>query len=101
MTEDPPIPEHFAADGCLYYRALPDDQEITVWPMTYGKARLCIGLQQSMGYEDGYCYESRARALKAARLWSGEGDPLDGWHRHLNSGRRREGGDPAKETVRW
>lgn len=31
--------------------------------------------------------------------WNGKGDPMDGWVRHLGSGRRRPGGDPDREFV--
>lgn len=85
----------------LYRRTLDNGDEIAVLPMTSGKGRLVIGPAGSIGYDDGYCYESRDRAIQAAKEWSGEGDPLDGWHRHIGSGRRREGGDPARESVRW
>lgn len=85
---------------CLYWRALDEDTEVIVYPMTFGKARLCYGERGEWGcMESGWCYESPLRALEAARAWDGKGDPLDGWHRHVQSGRRREGGDPAKEYV--
>lgn len=87
--------------GALYWRALPDGYEITVYPMTFGKARLCYGPQGGIGYENAYCYASHERALEAAAVWDGEGDPLDGWHRNPITGRRREDGDPMKEARYW
>jgi hypothetical protein len=36
--------------------------------------------------------------VRALHEWDGEDDP-DGWVRHLNSARRRPGGDPAREYV--
>lgn len=89
------------AEGALYWRPLPDGYEITVYPMTYGKARLCFGQQNDAVYLDAFCYEDPARAIEAAKVWTGEGDPLDGWHRNPLTGRRREGGDPEKEEARW
>ena len=86
-------------DGALYRRELDDGFEVTVWAMTYGKGRLCYGRQESMTYEDAYCYPSHNKAIEAAKVWDGEGDPPDGWTRHPMSGRRREDGDPEKETV--
>lgn len=85
----------------LYRRELGDEYEVVVYPMTFGKARLCIGRVGDAGYERGYCYENPAIAVSAAVLWNGQGDPLDGWHREVSSGRRRQNGDPTKETVRW
>jgi hypothetical protein len=93
MIEDEPAP--------LYQRDLGNGSEVTVWPMLGGKARVCLGPIGGLGYEDGYCYARPRQAIAAAMVWSGEGDPLDGWHRHPFSGRRREGGDPTKEVVRW
>jgi hypothetical protein len=51
------------------------------------------------GYGDRWCYESVWDAMEALAAWDGEGEP-QGWHRHPDTGRRREGGDPAKEEVR-
>jgi hypothetical protein len=85
----------------LYCRFIDDDREIVVSRMTFGKARLCIGDRGAMGFDDGYCYANPALALAAALVWTGIGDPLDGWHRHLNTGRRRINGDPDQEHVHW
>jgi hypothetical protein len=94
-----PVPR----EGALYHRVLADgEHDVTVYPMTFGKARLCLSLaDDECSIIDGWCYEDRALAIRAAVEWSGEGDPLDGWTRHLGTGRRRDGGNPAKETVRW
>ena len=35
---------------------------------------------------------------RAALGWDGNGEP-EGWYRHVPSGRRRPGGDPAKEHT--
>ena len=96
---DPPIPVDMAADGALYYRALPHGLYITVWPMGWGQGYLCVG--DGWVHDSTYAYYPMDKAVEAARLWSGEGDPIDGWHRHMQSGRRRENGDPNKETIRW
>lgn len=50
------------------------------------------------GYEDRWCYPDRDKALAAYAAWDGCGEP-GGWHRHPDSGRRREDGDPATEYV--
>jgi len=87
-----------AREGSLYWRDLGDGVEIVVYPMTFGKARLCYS--EDGFITNGFCYQDPARAIEAAKVWDGEGDPLDGWHRNPFTGRRRENGDPAKEIVR-
>lgn len=82
-------------------RLVADGYEILVAPMTFGKARLCYGLADSGTYDNAFCYEDPARAIEAAKVWNGQSDPLDGWHRNPVTGRRRPDGDPTKETVRW
>lgn len=84
-------------DGALYWRALPSGEEIVVYPMTFGKARLCLGHHDGLSIIDAWCYEDPWLAITAATIWTGEGDPLDGWHRNPHTGRRRPGGDPSKE----
>ena len=84
----------------LYKRELSNGDFVEVWRMTFGKARLVL-TDGCVSAFDGWCYEDRALAVVAATLWDGTGDPLDGWHRHINSGRRRENGDPTKEQVYW
>jgi hypothetical protein len=86
----------------LSERVLDNGLQIDVCAMTFGKARICLGIAptRTNGYEDGWCYESAAVALAAAEVWDGEGDPPDGWHRQLSTGRRRTDGDPAQEYVR-
>lgn len=87
-------------DGALYWRALPDGFEVVVYPMTYGKVRLCYGDQGPCGFIlNAYCYESPSRAIEAAEVWDGSGDPLDGWHRNPMTGRRRPHGNPDLEYV--
>lgn len=86
------------SEGSLYWRDLGDGWAVSVWPMTFGKARLCYGSSDMPTFERGFCYEWPGLAIAAALAWSGEGDPLVGWHRDINTGRRREGGDPSKET---
>lgn len=50
------------------------------------------------GYEGRWCYHDYAKAKAAYDAWDGRGEP-GGWHRHPDSGRRREDGDPATEYV--
>lgn len=41
-------------EGALAGRLLPSGQELTVYPLTYGRARLVIGSPQSQFYDDGW-----------------------------------------------
>jgi len=99
MTVEPPkYPERPEA---LYWRAIDDDYEITVYRMGLN-TRVCMGERGTFGaILDAWCYLDPRRAMEAAAAWSGTGDPIDGWHRNPITGRRREGGDPAKEYHRW
>lgn len=85
----------------LSERVLDNGLQIDVCAMTFGKARLCVGIAPTRehGYEDGWCYEDAVVALAAAETWDGEGDPPDGWHRQISTGRRRTDGDPEQEYV--
>jgi hypothetical protein len=84
----------------LYYRRLPNGYEITVWPLMWGKWQLSAGPTGLGVFDTTYHYADRASALAAAEAWDGQGDPLHGWFRHVQTGRRREGGDRARESVR-
>jgi hypothetical protein len=87
--------------GALYHRYFDDGlTEVAVYPMTFGKARVCVGLVGDGMFTDGWCYERAGMAIEAAKAWDGEGDPPDGWHRQLSTGRRRTDGDPEQEYVR-
>lgn len=83
----------------VYERQLPDGRIITVLAMIFNY-RIAIG--EGWEYSDGWCYPrdlGKAFVLAAAQAWDGEGDPPDGWIKHLGSGRRRTDGDPAREYV--
>jgi len=91
------------SEGALYYRDLGDEdgRAISVWAMTFGKARVCIGPNDFPTYDGGWCYEDPRLAIASAHAWDGNGDPPDGWHRDVMRGRRRPNGDPKLEHVRW
>lgn len=61
--------------------------------------QVAVGKQGSGGIDSSFYYHTREAALVAAATWNGNGDAPVGWFRHPNSGRRREGGDPNKETY--
>lgn len=52
------------------------------------------------GYEGRWCFSSYEKALAALDAWSGaDGTEPTGWHRHPDTGRRR---DPdGREYVEW
>lgn len=49
-----------------------------------------------MNLWENYCYHSAAPAHESFLSWDGEGDPPDGWYKHIESGRRRP--DYTKES---
>lgn len=89
-------------EGALYVRTLCDGRFISVQPQGAGKGYLHLSpAAVAPWYDCTYVYADRRRAVLAAMLWDGNNDPPIGWERHVQSGRRRPGGDPAKEYVRW
>lgn len=65
------------------------------WTMYVGR----IGDRE--GYDTRFCYADRAKAEEGLREWAKRGfrgEPT-GWHRHPNTGRRRDDGDPSKERI--
>lgn len=88
--------------GYLWGRVYPNGRVAAVAPLTYWRGRVVCAENLERwkdGIDEAWCYESLGEALAALAQWNGEGEPA-GWIRHPQSGRRREGGDPAKETVR-
>ncbi len=47
---------------------------------------------------DNWCYDSEEAAV-AALADKEEGKEPEGWFRHVETGRRRPGGDPSKEYI--
>jgi hypothetical protein len=92
-------PEH-SYPGTLAVRKLADGRLLCVYPMTFGKARLCIGPDDGYSIDDAWCYENPQLAIAVCYDWDGKGDAPLGWHRHIGSGRRRPDGDPEREYVR-
>jgi hypothetical protein len=85
-------------------KTLADARIAYVIPILFGQAYVTAAAAQSdaLGlYDEVYTYGSVEAAVAALAAWDGQGgtEP-QGWHRHQPSGRRREGGDPAREEVR-
>ena len=87
------------ANRCLYGKQLPDGRYLTVQPLG-SVARLTLSRAGDWsGWAQAWDFRTTAHAIWAAQCWDGEGDPLDGWERHLPSNRFRPGGDPARECL--
>jgi hypothetical protein len=85
-----------AENGYTDYRVFPNGRDACLTRLTYTVALLAD--LEYCGYGDRWCYESYEKAKAALDAWDGEGEPT-GWHRHPDTGRRRENGDPATEHV--
>lgn len=86
--------------GALYRRELDDGREITVYPLLFGYAKVCIGPADcTVGFDDSWSYYTSRQAINAAKAWDGNGDPPVGWFRQTSTGRRRVGGDPKQEFI--
>lgn len=84
--------------GVLYVRRLPDKRFLYVAPLTFGRAKICLG--DEITVYNAWCYDEPWQALAQVRTWNpDEQDEPVGWMRHPFSGRRRPGGDPTKEYI--
>jgi hypothetical protein len=80
-----------------YTRTLSDGRVIAVERLFGRQALLSLHAPWSH-VQDGWVYASLETALAAATAWDGREAP-SGWVRHPKSGRRRPGGDPARESI--
>lgn len=83
--------------GCTEIRFFPGGVWTGVFRYGFTDAILLGHESDLIGYSNRWCYE-HGLARPAWLAWGGNGEPL-GWHRHPSSGRRRPGGDPAREYV--
>ena len=79
---------YLSCDEADYYghivaaKSLLDHREVHVYPLLFGRARLCVGQgPQPSGYSDVWDYPSKETAVAALQRWDGEVDP-GGWQRH-------------------
>jgi hypothetical protein len=87
------------ANRVLFAKLLADGRIVGVTQMFF-TGRVFVG--DTLGYSDAWDYPETSRALFAAIVYEGEGDPLDGWVRHIKSwhpDRRRPDGTPASEYL--
>lgn len=90
-----------AANGYTDYVEMANGRDACITRLLFTHAILAD--IEPWGYGDRWCFDSYRAALAGLRAWvaaGGEGEP-QGWRRHPDSGRRREGGDPNKETLQW
>jgi hypothetical protein len=89
------------ANDIPYAKQLPDGRLMGVYRMILDQGRLFLG-GNTTGYDQAWDYPDFVRALAAAVFFDGNGDPADGWARHVRAGsptRRRPFGDPAREYL--
>lgn len=84
--------------GATMVKLLPGGWYGAVRPLLFHWTLIKGQVGDRASYDDRWCYATQHLAEAALVAWSGEGDP-DGWHRHPSTGRRREGGDPGRETL--
>ncbi len=80
------------------FRRLPDGRYVGIYEMLYND-RIIIGTSLAW-YDDGWCFDpAKSKAALAAWIAVGcVGEPT-GWHKHINTGRVRPDGDPAREYI--
>jgi hypothetical protein len=86
------------ANGYTDYKRFGNGRDACITKMLFTYAILADLTR--WGHGDRWCFHSYARARAALEDWNGEeGTEPWGWHRHPDTGRRRENGDPATEYV--
>lgn len=92
-------PWHLDDAGFVFRREIEDRGLcLAVEPLLYRQARLHLYRPPAEGSIDVWDYLSIEAAVSAATTFDGTGEPT-GWHRHLGSGRYRNGGDPEAEYT--
>lgn len=74
--------------GAEFWKPLSDGREVTIYPLLYGKGRLCVGpLADPDGYDIAYRYESVEAAIEAAQRWDEEADEHPEGYEKIEFGR--------------
>lgn len=95
-----PFKEFARGNGYRNLEVMPDGRYACLMPLLFTHA-IIIGDVDGVGPDDRWCYSSLNAAIVWLLEWKKrdfEGEP-SGWSRHPVSGRRRENGDPTKETI--
>lgn len=99
MSADPDFSEWLCSPdggGCVDDKLIGDGIYAAIKPLLFHWTLIVGQVGDRQGFEDRWCYESRAKAEAGLRAWDGSGEPT-GWHRHPKTSRRRVNGDPATE----
>lgn len=84
--------------GYTDYKVFPNGRDAMIGRLMF--THMIIADINGLYHGERWCYTTYAKAKAALAAWDGEGEP-QGWHRHPDTGRRRENGDPAKETINF
>jgi hypothetical protein len=87
-----------AGEDTLYERAIPGASRIQLEALGFGQILLRFVTLGGM-LSRAWAYDDAGLAWRAALVWDGKGDGPPGWWRCYATGRRRPGGDPAKEYL--
>jgi hypothetical protein len=89
-------------DYIVMPRPASDGRSVSISPIGAGQAVLGIGPPGLGVYDNCWYYETPREAVLALELWDPRTEPEPkGWWRNPSTGRRRPGGDPAKEYIQW
>ncbi len=85
--------------GFIARKDLADGRYITLTPQLFATLLTISQAGDECGWSEAYTYEDPEKAVESFEAWNGNGDPCDGWIRHIPSNRRRKGGDPNREHI--
>jgi hypothetical protein len=86
------------------YKDLGDGTYVLAKPLLFHWTVIRGVVGDVQGYFDRWCFAHQGLAQAAVDAFPTnppEGFDPPGWHRHPPTGRRREGGNPQRETVDW
>lgn len=83
-----------SGNNYTHAKELPDGRVAAIMHLLYTRAIVTLHPDTwRTCYEDRWCYSDLAKAAQALAEWDGTGEP-QGWHKHPDTGRRREDGKP-------
>lgn len=89
-----------AGGGGYRIRELEDDYVVWLVQKAFTWA-LVVGPDKKPSFDKHWCYTGPEEAIRSARAWDGNHPVTEpvGWFRDPYTGRRRPGGDPAREYI--
>lgn len=93
MTQADDIGEYLIGLGYAAPKEITEGRVAALLPFLFTTAIVTVTRERDgfrYGYEDRWCYHTFHAAFAALMAWDGTGEPA-GWHRHPDSGRRRDG----------